>query len=125
MPMGAPVQSIFNTMGKETIRRLAQSDTPSAVEVPNTWAGLMIWAVGRFGVGMLLAAASLYGLNIVYGDNKNLINRQMEAFREQTKVNAQTLVALDQIRSELHEAHTRALLDYSPGAGRTTSIKPK
>ena len=107
------------------MRKLAQSDTPAEIVVPNTWSGIVIWAIGRFGVGVLMAAVFAYGLREVYADNKSLISQQMEAFREQTKVNAQTLIALDQIKLELHDAHTRAAIESASGALKTTSTKSK
>lgn len=55
-------------MGKDELHDIAQSDTPSAIEVPKTWQGLIVWAVARFGVGILVAAVFGYATTIVYAD---------------------------------------------------------
>lgn len=41
---------------------IAQSNTPSGVEVPQTWTGIVVWAVGKFGIGIIgfIAIVPLY-----------------------------------------------------------------
>lgn len=41
---------------------IAQSNTPSGVEVPHTWTGIVVWAVGKFGIGIIgfIAIVPLY-----------------------------------------------------------------
>lgn len=44
-------------MSTDTLHQIAQNDTPAAVHVPKDLNGLIVWAIGRFGGGILLAAA--------------------------------------------------------------------
>lgn len=38
---------------KEGISKMADSDSPEHVKIDGTWSSLLVWAVGRFGVGIL------------------------------------------------------------------------
>ena len=40
-------------MSKDELHAIAEQDTPEHVEVPNTWPGLAVWLVGKFGVGAI------------------------------------------------------------------------
>jgi len=42
-------------MSSDTLHKLAEQDTPSSVEVPKDWRALIVWAVGRFGLGIVVA----------------------------------------------------------------------
>lgn len=61
----------------ERLHSIAEHDTPSAVAVPNNVSGLIIWAAGRFGSGILLAIACGWALTRVYDDQKALQERMM------------------------------------------------
>lgn len=34
---------------QKALHSIASVDTPASVEIPSSWAGLAMWAVGRFG----------------------------------------------------------------------------
>ena len=40
-------------MSRDELHKHASSTTPAVVNVPNTWAGLIVWAVGKWGVGTI------------------------------------------------------------------------
>lgn len=43
-------------MSKEELHNAAQLDTPAAVQVPQNWCGIIVWAVGKWGVGGIFLA---------------------------------------------------------------------
>jgi hypothetical protein len=97
------------------IARIANADTPSNVEVPDTWNGIIIWAVGRFGSGIIMAAAFAYAASVVYKDDHLLIDRVMTAFEARSKTDTELAAALTALtrqladmRDEVRDAHLRA-----------------
>lgn len=75
-------------MPLEDIHDLAKSTTPPSVQIPASWPGLIVWAAGKWGVGIIFAAM-LYPL---YQDLK-MSNQQ---FVEITKANVIVLSAMAQ-----------------------------
>jgi hypothetical protein len=57
-------------MSREEIHRYAQENTPDEIHVPNSWPALIVWAVGKFGVSILLAASFAYAVVTVYADGR-------------------------------------------------------
>ena len=84
-------------MSTQDIHKIASSDTPSTVQVPNSWAGLAMWAAGRFGVGVLFAGVFGWWLMTVYGDLRTDAGRVLTAFEKQADTNAHTVEALQQL----------------------------
>ena len=97
------------------IARIANADTPSTVQVPDTWTGIIIWAVGRFGSGIIMAAVFAYAAWMVYKDDHLLIDRVMSAFEARSKTDSELAAALTgltrqlaDMREEVRDAHLRA-----------------
>jgi len=97
------------------IAKVANEDTPARVEVPDTLTGLAIWAVGRFGSGVVMAAAFGYAASVVYKDDHALIGRVMTAFEVRSKTDSDLAGAivgftkvLNDMREEVRDAHSRA-----------------
>jgi hypothetical protein len=61
-------------MSKEEILAVAESHTPPDVTVPHTWGGLIVWALGKWGIGVVFLAL----LVPVYQDLKTS-NQQLAA----------------------------------------------
>lgn len=40
-------------MSLEELHETAQKSTPQEISVPQTWGGLIVWAVGKWGVGIV------------------------------------------------------------------------
>jgi hypothetical protein len=40
----------------DQLHTIATNSTPQSVEVPKTYAGLIVWAVGKWGIGIVFAA---------------------------------------------------------------------
>jgi hypothetical protein len=76
------------------IQHVAQMDTPQAVTVPNSLTGLIVWATGRFGIGILMALAFGYATREVYMDMKTLTDRMITAFEQRAKVDTEIALAM-------------------------------
>lgn len=74
----------------KTLHQIAENDTPAGVEVPSSLTGLVMWLIGRFGGGVVIALAALYGLNQVYAD----LREEMRANREVQMQTIRTLTEL-------------------------------
>jgi hypothetical protein len=94
------------------LHNLAQADTPHAVEVPPTWSGLAIWALGRFG-GILVATAFLaYAWNDSNQSHKAWTERTFMMLEAKSLNEAKLAAALaelskaiDAIAQDAREAH--------------------
>lgn len=75
-------------MSLEDLHETAQANTPSTVNVPQTWGGLIVWAVGKWGVGVVF----LMLLVPVYQDLK-ASNQQLADI---SKANVSILTSLAQ-----------------------------
>lgn len=75
-------------MTTENLHQLAESTTPAEVEIPKTYTGLIVWAVGKWGIGIVFAAF----LIPVYQDLKASNQRLAEI----SQANVQVLTALAQ-----------------------------
>lgn len=94
---------------------MAQADTPEAVQIPNTWAGLAVWAVGRFGIGALVAAVfwQAWREERLHSHTRN--DKLVEILESRAKIDAEMSLALgnltrsiDDMRREAGNAHLRS-----------------
>lgn len=92
----------------ERLHQIANADTPSAVEVPKGWNGLIMWAVGRFGGGILLAIACGWALSRVYDDHAKQTDRLMQILENRAVVDSSMTSALLGLRSALDEVAKEA-----------------
>lgn len=70
----------------EQIHQIAKETTPQTVDVPNTYTGLIVWAIGKWGIGIVFAAF----LVPVYQDLKASNQRLADI----SQANVQVLMAL-------------------------------
>lgn len=75
----------------------------------------MVWAVGRFGVGILMAFACGWALTRVYEDLSQQQKELMALLREEAKAKTEMTVTLNELRAaiadvakESRSAHQRA-----------------
>ncbi len=94
----------------DTLHQIAENDTPAAVQVPRTLNGLVVWAVGRFGGGILMAAACAWALSKVYEDQKVLQDRMMQLLEQRAasdsaraKADSELASAISGMRSAVDE----------------------
>lgn len=90
-------------MSTDTLHQIAQNDTPAAVQVPPTLNGLIVWAVGRFGGGILLAAACAGALSKVYEDQRVQTDRMMTLLEARAGADSQLATALLGVKSSIEE----------------------
>jgi prephenate dehydrogenase len=96
-------------MSREELHSIAAADTPTEVSVPQTWQALIVWAVARFGVGLVVAAVFGYATTIVYQDLKASRDQLMEAYKDNTRVMETFNRQLDELERTVDEAHRRAI----------------
>lgn len=94
----------------QQLHAIANQDTPTNVTVPPTWAGLLMWLVGRLGVAVIAFA----GMYLVYQDYKEMTIRVIAAFEQQARVNADTSATVRSLQAsievntaEIRQAHQR------------------
>jgi hypothetical protein len=88
-------------MSKEELHELAQSSTPAEISVPETWGGLLIWAVGKWGVGIVFLALlvpvyqDLKLSNSRWADQATQNIRVMEALAAKIEASNSAIARLD------------------------------
>jgi len=83
-------------MSKEELYDIAKLSTPQSVNIPSTWGGLIVWAIGKWGVGVVF----LLMLVPVYTDLK-ASNQQLA---EVSKANVHVLM---QLATRVEDANER------------------
>jgi len=89
---------------------MANKDTPEGVNVPPTWAGLITWALGRWGIGLL----GFFFAYVVYSDLRHDTTRMFSFIETQTRVNAETVAALHALRQRIEETIYHINVDKKP-----------
>lgn len=107
---------------KQALHRTANDDTPNGVMIPENWIGLAMWAMGRFGVGIIFAGAIGYFAFIVYGDMRRDTERMSMAFASQAATNANTVTAIQQMTST-GSATVAALQQLTQAVDKLTAIQ--
>jgi hypothetical protein len=92
----------------DRLHQIAENDTPAAVTVPQTLQGLVLWAVGRFGSGILLALACGWALMRVYEDHGRQTDKLMTILEQRAKVDTEMTAALLQLRTALDKVAEEA-----------------
>jgi hypothetical protein len=95
-------------MSKTQLVKIANNDTPEAIEVPGNWPGILAWVIGRFGLGVGVAAVFGWFTVRVYEDLQRQNDRILDAFRQQTVSNAEHVHAIRELSRRIEEAHRRA-----------------
>lgn len=99
------------------LHQLAEDDTPSRVSVPETWSGLLVWAVGRFGVGILMAVACGWALTRVYEDLSQQQKELMALLREEAKAKTEMTVTLNELRAAIADVAKESRHAHTGGGG--------
>jgi hypothetical protein len=83
-------------MSKEELHEIAVASTPEHVNIPQTWGALIVWAVGKWGVGVVFAAM----LVPVYADLK-ASNQQV------AEISKANIVILTQLSAQIETSTER------------------
>lgn len=86
-------------MSIEDIHAAAKADLPEAIEIPKTWPALIIWAIGKWGVGVVGFALVVP----VYQDLKS----SNERFAKLSEANVQAITTLASQVNRLQESIVR------------------
>lgn len=111
--------NFYPSMSQDEIHAVATKDTPEKVEVPNTLAGLVTWAVGRFGGTAVIAIAAAWAVVRIYtdmqiqtanqlGDQKAMNTQVIEMVRNATEANGEMTQAMRELSKQV-ELNTRAV----------------
>lgn len=92
----------------QQLHNFAQNDTPSKVTVPQGWAGIIMWAAGRFGGGIVIAAVCVYMLDKVYADYQRQNTAVLVALTAQTEVNTKNILLMEELRKTIQELTNEA-----------------
>lgn len=83
----------------------AEEDTPSKVPVPESWPGIIMWALGRHGPIVLFVFSTwlLYQDNKenqsqIYKDNRESQAQMLEVAKAQIAVNAQVVAQMTEVK---------------------------
>lgn len=88
-------------MSQDELHTIATRDTPDAIDVPNTWQGLIVWALARFGVGIAVAGVFGWGIVHVYQDMRADREQLLDAYKD-------AIAVMQSVASKL-EAQTDAI----------------
>ena len=115
----------MNTISREDLQAVAQADTPSKINVPNNTAGLITWAVGRFGGSAIIAIGLGWALIRIYTDmqvqNERIFGEQkatnvqvMEIARQSTQVASEAAAAIREMRTSVEASNAEIRRYVSP-----------
>lgn len=88
----------------------AQLDTPQAVNVPPTAAGVATWALGKFGAGALIALAAVWWTLRIDDRAAAREDQLLDAYRQQATINQDISSTLATMNRRL-DSQQRALED--------------
>lgn len=89
------------SMSKEELADIANQDTPEAVKVPSTWAGLLAWGAIRYGLGIVMAAVFGAATKQVYNDLQRNQERLLTAYIEATLASNRNAEAIENMTDEM------------------------
>lgn len=93
-------------MSQDDLHNIANRTSPDEIYVPNTLQGLIVWAVAKFGVGILASIVLGYAVTHVYADLTALNNRVLTAFEQQTAAATANREAVLQMAETLRRIET-------------------
>ena len=102
-------------MSSETLHAIAQNDTPEAVNVPKDFNGLIVWAIGRFGGGLLMAMACAWALSKVYEDHAKQTDRMMTLLESRAATDSQLATAMLSFKASIEELAREARTAHKSG----------
>lgn len=88
-------------MGRNDLKKFADQDTPAAVDVPDSYAGLLVWAVGRFGTSIVVGALCAWFLTRVYTDYHAQTDRLIGIFEKRAVVDADLVESLREVQGSV------------------------
>lgn len=99
-------------MSTDTFYSIAQADTPETVTVPKSWTALAVWAVGRFGVGVIVAAVFWHAWREERRETHVMNDRIIGILESRARLDSEMTTALTQLRSAIDEMRRDAGLAH-------------
>jgi hypothetical protein len=93
-------------MSREDLHTIANDTSPKEVNIPNTWMGLIVWAVAKFGIGVIISAVFAFATVRVYEDLTLLNQRVLTAFEQQTRAAESNNAAIREMISQIKQIET-------------------
>jgi len=93
-------------MSQDDLHTIANRTSPDEIQIPNSWQALIVWAVAKFGVGILATIVLGYAVSHVYSDLTALNNRVLTAFEQQTQAATANREAVLQMAETLKRIET-------------------
>lgn len=90
-------------MSREDLHSVAQYDTPSHVDVPQSTPALILWLLGRFGVAVVFAASTFYVYQDMRADRAELFH----AYRDNIEVIRDFKAVLEAQSEKINELHSQ------------------
>lgn len=87
------------------LQALASRDTPQGVTVGPERTSLIVWALGRFGVGLVFA----YSAWMMYTDNKALTERLMIMTEKNMELQTKHIQAVELLNAEIRDLKNQLL----------------
>ena len=95
-------------MSRDDLHSVASADTPRDIEIPNTWQGLIVWAIARFGIGLLVAAVFGVATKEIYSDMRADRLQLLDAYRDNTRAIQDFSSKVQSLQEAMDDAHRRA-----------------
>lgn len=75
------------------LREMMNQDTPEGVEVPQSWPAFAVWAVTRFGIGIIFLGIVSIATKQVYDDGQIRQDQLMKYVTDRNEVDSKRAVA--------------------------------
>lgn len=95
-------------MSQDELHEIAQATTPASVDVPNTWPSLAVWALSKWGIGIVFCAflvpvyqdlkesnQSMVRISVANIQAMNALAEKIEAGTQQTRINGEKIDSLE------------------------------
>jgi hypothetical protein len=93
-------------MSRTELHKIANQTSPPEIDIPDTWMGIIVWAVAKFGIGVIISGVFAFATVRVYEDLTALNVRVLTAFEHQTRVAESNNAAIREMIGTLQKIET-------------------
>ena len=93
-------------MSRQELHKVANQTSPPEVTIPDNWQGLIVWAVAKFGAGVIISGVFAFATVRVYEDMTALNVRVLIAFEQQTRAAESNNAAIREMIGTLQKIET-------------------
>lgn len=95
-------------MSKEELHKVAQNDSPSYVDLPKSWPGILAWVTVRLGPWAVIALVCGWATSVVYTHQREDQLALLQAYRANITAMDAFTSQLKSMQESIDEAHRRA-----------------